>query len=140
MQNKLDEAYKLIAKKDTELCEAKLANCDNIYNGSCVCKNANEHNCEFRMSRENIDLLNETVNDLKVERETLGTHAKKMEGEAGECSLQLESVRKAFETKLEEKKLLQEKAESAVSVKDELLAAKQEIIEHLKETVPGFQV
>ena len=115
-----------------ELANAKLTTGETDYTGSCECKNSNEHECDFGVNKEKVDSLNEIVNDLKDERVTLVTHAKKKEEEAGECSSQLASVREALETKLQEQKLLLTKTESVVAVKDELLEAKQEIIDHLK--------
>ena len=124
LQGKLDIAQKIILEKEDQLSQS--------IPGGCGCRHSETHNCDWVMMQEKNISLDQVRKDLEQERTELVARIREQEVDSGELSRQMESMRTRAEKDLQGKQSLLSKTESMLKVKDELLDAKQEIIENLK--------
>ena len=137
LQDKLDHAQKSVAEKEEELSRMKDAT-DSTQDG-CGCRHSDTHECDWSIMQKKIDSQDQVIKDLEQERSEFVARVRQQEADSGELSKQLEIMRTRAEKDLQDEKSLLSKTESIVKTKDELLEAKQEIIDNLKFKVGVLQ-
>ena len=101
--------------------------------GVCGCRHLETHDCDWVLMQKKIDSLDQELNNLGCEKANLDKQLRTQEADSMiELSRKLEELQAKCEKDLQEKHLLLTKTEAVVKVKDELLDARQELVENLK--------
>ena len=108
--------------------------------GVCGCRHSDTDDCDWVLMQKKIDSLDQELNDLGCDRANLDKQLRTQEADSIiELSRQLEELQAKCAKDLQEKHLLFTKTEAVVKVKDELLDAKQELVENLKFRIDALE-